>query len=983
MLEKRLNVGTFNVRGLSSFSKRKSLSRDLSAYGVDICCLQETKLANGIDERHGDFRILCLETSCRHYGLGFAISRSLKFQTDKFWKLSDRVAAITFSDNRNNNNNTTSNNNNGNGTNNRPVLAVINVYAPTSTKCAENADELDLFYSALEKAYDEVKGATVVLISGDFNAKVGTRQSDNELCIGSHGRGRRNISGQSLIDFCELRNLFLANTTFQHSARHKTTWTGWRKDHATNTSVPIYNQIDYVLCRQRQKRLLTDARSYGGCETPSDHRLVVARLDLNRIYGIFFNGRARTVQRNQHKLNLTNMPTDRELRMKYNDELTSRLLNVDRTVESPAELWNQSVDAINSAAREVADVQVRGQATSHSKIEDLSRQQKELRLQIENTTNPSKKAELKHKRNVILHEIRREALREAEAKLDARAKEVERLQHGAQMFKAVQLMKRKKSQKVKIQDDAGKMIGNDQDAALAIASHFADQFNDHPTATKLDPFIGPPRPLNSPVTVTEVQRSLDKLNNGRAAGYDNIPAELLKYGATQLSPIITTVFNNMFNRNEQVDIGNGVLIPLPKPGKPPGLPTSLRPIILLSTLRKSLSLITLRRIMPKVDIYLADTHSGFRPGRSTADAVWAHRWFAAKCQRYKWELNVYGIDMSRAFDTIRRDLLMDVLAGIVEEDELRMIRLLLSGTHLSVRIGGATSQPFDTTVGTPQGDSLSPVLFIVYLEAALRDVRRTAPPRVASDAGIPFEIVYADDTDFLSTSQQWLNSLEDDVVAVLGNWFLNVNPSKTEKTRIFRSKDRIGEEWRSTKKLGSLLGDEEDVMRRKQLATIMFQSMWSMWKRRDLIHERLRLRLYNAFVLPVLTYNCGTWGLTAAVLERLDSFHRKQLRSLLGVHYLDRMKNATLYERCQAEPISKIVQRSRWRLFGQNYFTSSSDDGVLKWKGRPRTTLPVVIAQDLKRVDAGDLANCHDLHTMKALASNRQAWRNFCKRICC
>ena len=31
--------------------------------------------------------------------------------------------------------------------------------------------------------------------------------------------------------------------------------------------------------------------------------------------------------------------------------------------------------------------------------------------------------------------------------------------------------------------------------------------------------------------------------------------------------------------------------------------------------------------------------------------------------------------------------------------------------------------PFLSSIGTPQGDRLSPVLFIVYLEAALKEVR--------------------------------------------------------------------------------------------------------------------------------------------------------------------------------------------------------------------------------------------------------------------
>ena len=132
-----------------------------------------------------------------------------------------------------------------------------------------------------------------------------------------------------------------------------------------------------------------------------------------------------------------------------------------------------------------------------------------------------------------------------------------------------------------------------------------------------------------------------------------------------------------------------MLILVQKPGKPTGPLTSLRPIVLLSVLRKTLSLIVLSRIAPKVDDYLSSSQSGFRRGRSTADVVFGYRWLYAKAQRHRVTVEFLGIDLSRAFDTIRRDKLLDTLQTFLDESELRMIRFLLADTSLTMERGSS------------------------------------------------------------------------------------------------------------------------------------------------------------------------------------------------------------------------------------------------------------------------------------------------------
>ena len=208
------------------------------------------------------------------------------------------------------------------------------------------------------------------------------------------------------------------------------------------------------------------------------------------------------------------------------------------------------------------------------------------------------------------------------------------------------------------------------------------------------------------------------------------------------------------------------------------------------------------------------------------------------------------------------------------------------------------------------------MLFTVYLEAALRDLRSRLPPRPPADAKLLLDVEYADDIDFISYSRPYLNEIERIAPVCLGEWSLQINAAKTERTSVSRQVDRTHKPWRTTRKLGSLLGEVEDVTRRMQLANVSFHKMWTVWFRGAQISLLLRLRLYSAFVLPVLTYNMGTWGLTKTELSRLDAHHRRHLRQIIGIRWPHRISNDALYRRTHSSPISAAIRAARWSLFG-------------------------------------------------------------------
>ena len=76
------------------------------------------------------------------------------------------------------------------------------------------------------------------------------------------------------------------------------------------------------------------------------------------------------------------------------------------------------------------------------------------------------------------------------------------------------------------------------------------------------------------------------------------------------------------------------------------------------------------------------------------------------------------LDMTKAFDTINREHLYKLFSDILDSDELNIINILLKDVTLQVKNNMTKEQTF-TTLGIPQGDCLSAILFTLYLSNTL------------------------------------------------------------------------------------------------------------------------------------------------------------------------------------------------------------------------------------------------------------------------
>ena len=929
--------------------------------------------------------------------MGFMINKKWAQNVYKYWKVSERIAVIQLI-----------RSNDKKQVNKSNIISIVNVYAPTTQRIKQDNTELHDMYNELGILLQELqKLSNIIFIAGDFNAKIGKSNVKNPS-IGRFSRGRRNASGEELIDFCNIHNLFVSNSAFQHPARHITTWqTQIIKNDKT---IMVYNQIDYILCKQNQKQTLIDARSFSNTLVDSDHRIVVTKLDI-QMSKIFPNNNKEKISKPFN----TNMFQDNDIKNEYKHKLKTEIVQVQKSNDSCNEKWKKACKAMIGVAK--CTIGFKKSIDKHldiysQKVENLSNKQKELRQKIMNCQVTEKVRALKSERNKILHEIHQEVKKEQERELNRKMDEIDKLHGDTKIYKAVKMLNMKAYENPIINDESGKQISNLQEIHNTIKDHFQNHFNDKShESIKTEPYV-----FNHKITEDEVKQNIMKLNNSRATGFDNISAEMIKYAPPELHSLITIVLNECIQNDTDIEIGFGLLNAIQKPNKPKGPVTNLRPLILLPSIRKILSNIVLNRIKSKVDKYLSAAQSAYRNSRSTGDIVWAYRWMIAKTQIVKETILVTGIDLSSAFDTIDRNKLIDILKDIVDEDELAMIKYLLKNTSLMINMKGVKATIFDTNIGSPQGDGISGVLFIVYFEHTLRKLRKSLNEQCTLNASAfinhspPSETTYADDHDHITTHEIQHDNFNRIFSDILKKDNLKVNITKTEHTTIERG-DNNTELWRNVKKLGSLLGDKEDIERRKQLAIAGMNKFEKIWIRNNKIREEIRIDLYKKFIVPILLYNCETWGMTKQDQEKLNTFHRKQLRRVIGKKYPDRISNNKLYERCKCSPITIDIAKRRWQKFGhilrlnenvpaneamRYYFSYNTNQS---FRGRPRYTIVTQLNDDVKlakslfpemyekypfiRKHSNILLCNNDLQTLRLFARDRHAWNSLVKYIYC
>ena len=150
-------------------------------------------------------------------------------------------------------------------------LNIIQCYAPINDK--DEGTKYD-FHNKLQTVLDKIKEKEVIILMGDFNAKIGSNNGYEEV-MDTHGIGEMNENGEMFADRCSFNILIIGGSVFPHRRIHKATWIS--PDHRTENEI---NHKQIICINHKFRRLMQDVRVHRGADAASDHHLVLTKLKL-------------------------------------------------------------------------------------------------------------------------------------------------------------------------------------------------------------------------------------------------------------------------------------------------------------------------------------------------------------------------------------------------------------------------------------------------------------------------------------------------------------------------------------------------------------------------------------------------------------------------------------------------------------------------------------------------------------------------------
>ena len=368
------------------------------------------------------------------------------------------------------------------------------------------------------------------------------------------------------------------------------------------------------------------------------------------------------------------------------------------------------------------------------------------------------------------------------------------------------------------------------------------------------------------ISQPEVVKLVNTISMYKSSGLENINSRVIKDFMLLAVREVTHLYNCIISTGIFPDKWKiASVTPIPKISNATD-PSDLRPISLLPIPGKLLEKFITEKMTKYLErkSYFSKLQFGFRNGKSTSGA------FTDLLDNMVEGLNnsEFGIaaylDFQKAFDTINHSFLLTKLreAGLGAK-LMHLLKNYLTNRNQKTKLNGITSTLEEINVGLPQGSTVGPIMFIIYIND-LPDVLLNSQA-----------VMYADDTVLFcrNASSKVLRKMLQSDLDLVQQWCTNnrltLNVKKT-KIMSFMSKNKrkscrpfklymkctLVEEVETYKYLGTTVDNKlSGECQYGQLTKSLGYKLRTFGKIRTFLTTTAAAIVYKSTILPIIDYN--------------------------------------------------------------------------------------------------------------------------------
>ena len=451
-------------------------------------------------------------------------------------------------------------------------------------------------------------------------------------------------------------------------------------------------------------------------------------------------------------------------------------------------------------------------------------------------------------------------------------------------------------------DRKGKTIKDPQEVLNSLNTHFAEigqAFNsENVKFDKIAQNLGESSLksfLWENVTEKEISDIISNLNPNKATGWDDISIRLIQKLKHILAPVLCHLINQAFHQGTYPDfLKISKIIPVHKGGNKSN-PSNYRPISLLSNINKIFEKIIYSRLYKFLETnkVIHQNQFGFRAGYSTAMAISTFQESLLNAFDKKKGTCAILLDLSKAFDTINRDIILYKLRWYgIRGNMWALIKSYLENREQFVKGDNRNSDRVCVNVGVPQGSVLGPLLFLIHIND-IKAATNFHTINFADDTLLYMSFNSDESTDFI---ENIINKELNNIDKWLIENHLKLNTTKT-KYMLFAPETLA---WKTRRKIRIRIGQSTDIEQVDsytylgitidtklswkphidKLRSKLLQALGILYRTRPYLDRKSLILLLHSLFMSHLKYGIICWGRATSKLPPLQILINKAMRCI-------------------------------------------------------------------------------------------------------